>query len=122
MTGRFGPPAANIGTTGSGVQTEVIKKIQKQITETEYYCDVCGIQVVRRVPPTCTSCGRHLCVDCLIWDDREHTDYPLTFCRHCWDFGQSYRNRIAEIDGEAGRQMAALEKEWYEKAKSYVSD
>jgi hypothetical protein len=52
----------------------------------EQYCDVCLIKTVPHRRGNCKICSRHVCENCLEWEDAEgdyNGDYPDSYCKSC---------------------------------------
>lgn len=91
---------------------EVIEKIE------ERYCDECG----KPASHQCHFCFKDLCNwqqnGCAIQDDRDECDRPDYYCKQCWEIGEPYRKKRAELEEEAWKQEEAWKKEAKKVAKS----
>jgi len=89
---------------------------QQKITKVsyiEYQCDICGKQSKGR---KCTICKKDLCSGCIVWDDRDHGDYPPPYCESCWDTGKEYRQKMRELEDECDKLIEEQEIMWHQKA------
>ncbi len=85
-------------------QTTRTRTINETITKVT--CDHCGKNAKR----SCRGCGRDICEKCTVYDDRDHGDYPGTYCIPCWKLGESYRKKQVELN----QQIDEMEIAWHE--------
>ncbi len=67
---------------------------------------------------TCFICGRDICEDCTVHDDRTFGDYPTKYCKECWDIGEEYRNKMRDLQIECDEKTENLEIGWRNKARN----
>ncbi len=90
------------------------RQVEKVETHTETVCDRCG-QTGRfsyGAGGRCGACGRDVCGRCNVPDPDDPGDYPVVWCKQCWDVGAPYRARIAEECEEHDARCEKIRKTW----------
>jgi len=85
----------------------------------EFICSVC-----HKYSPSgivaCDMCGRRTCPDCLREEEGEDGTLARRYCPVCWDAGESYRDRMIELEISFDARKERLEEEWKESAVRLV--
>jgi hypothetical protein len=86
----------------------------RAIKETYRTCDLCdsGDMTER----ACSICHRDLCKSCRVFDDRDDGDYPDLYCSQCWKIGETYRERIEELQRDCDDDVHDQEQAWFDEA------
>jgi hypothetical protein len=97
------------------------KEVIRKIDESETLCDLCLLEEKENVigqlsASSCYMCSRHICREHMVFDDRDHGDYPTKYCTHCWEIGIDYRNKMEEIEDESDSKIEEQLDLWTEEA------
>ena len=94
-----------------GIQiTEEVKTVT--VKTRIYVCDECFKTVSDKRLWPCVVCGKLICFDCYIPDERDPGDYPDKYCQNCWDVGQPYRKRMVQLQDICDEAIEKLEETW----------
>jgi hypothetical protein len=104
--------------------TEMIKEtnVQTEVVEQHKFCDVCGAEIhigLACSSARCMYCGKDLCEECIGYEEGSPGDCRIVWCKHCWEIGEYYRPKIAQLGVERDRLYA----EWRSKCiESKIAD
>ncbi len=89
-------------------------QVETKRTEEISFCDVCPGPMEDRLARSfsCCMCGKDLCRQHAVFDNRDGSDYPPKYCRPCWGIGESYRAREAQARAMFDELMEQIHKEW----------
>ena len=93
------------------------KEVTQTVNESEILCDLCLLEgkekkIGSEYSRYCHLCERDICEEHIVFDDRDHSDYPNKYCISCWEIGEKYRYKMEEIEEAADEKIEEVEKEW----------
>lgn len=97
------------------------QNVDRTVTAVEVSCDMCGggVTNTRECPArSCCMCGKDICRQCTVFDDRDGGDYPARFCESCWDLGRPYREEERLAEERADARAEAIQEGWHEACRT----
>lgn len=97
------------------------KEITETVTKTKVTCDVCKKDCTPREgefwPHCCSICGKDLCRQCDVRDNRDLGDYPVHYCVRCWEIGEPFRDEMGIAEEKHDVHMDSIELKWHKACK-----
>ena len=88
--------------------------VNKEVTETLRYCDICGALIARGLACSvaqCEYCKKDLCDKCVGHEGYSSGDYRVVYCKECWDIGETHRETIEYLEKLIERSYGEWQKE-----------
>lgn len=98
--------------------------MKKEITETiTRVVDICDICKNKEAECDCDICRRTLCHNCRTFHNfSKWDDYEGTFCKDCWDIGESHRKLENEAQEVYDIAMRNIWLKWIKEATKDLTD